>query len=76
MPNPLDGWGEFPKIGLIVEGNKRFFPLVAAIPLWDSGWVNVRDTGELLLHDFSIRRMTAEENAEFQDRVDEYSANK
>jgi len=76
MSNPLDGWGDFPKIGLFVEGTKKFYSLKEAIPLWDSGWIRVGDTGELLMPDFSIRKMTAEENAEFQARVDEYSANK
>ncbi len=76
MSDPLEGWGEFPKIGLIVEGNKKFFSLREAIPLWDRGMLKVEDTGEVLLKDFSIRAMTAEENCDFQSRVDDYSANK
>lgn len=76
MPNPLDGWGDFPKIGLVVEGKKKFYSLKEAIPLWDSGWTRVESARELLMPDFSIRTMTAEENAEFQDRVDDFSARK
>lgn len=70
----LDAWKEFPKIGLIVDGKKKFYPLREAVPIWDSGWVRVEDTGELLEADFSVRKMTREENQEFQSRVDEYSA--
>ena len=69
-------WRDFPRIGLIFDGKKKFYPLNEAVPLWDSGWVKVEDTGEVLEADFSVRRMTADENREFQDLTDEYSANK
>jgi hypothetical protein len=72
----LSGWDDFPKIGLVVEGNKAFYPLREAIPLWDSGWVKVEDSGELLEQDFHVRKMTPEENLVFQERVDTYSASK
>ena len=72
----LEGWAEFPKIGLIVNGKKKFYSVGEAVPLWDSGWCRVDDSGELLLADFTIRAMTPEENKAFQCRVDDYSANK
>lgn len=72
----LSSWKDFPKIGLIVEGEKKFYSLRQAIPLWDSGFLRVEDSGEVLEQDFRVRRMTKEENRAFQDRVDEYSANK
>ena len=72
----LSGWDDFPKIGLIVHGDKAFYPLQRAIPLWDCGWVKVEDSAELLLRDFTVRTMTVEENRAFQQRVDNYSASK
>lgn len=76
MSNVLDGWEEFPKIGLSVDGKKKYYPLREAIPLWDSGFQDVRSAGDVLLQDGSVRIMTEEENREFQDRVDTYSASK
>ena len=76
MTDILDAWGDFPKIGLIVDGAKKFYPLREAVPLWDSGWQNVEDTGEVLQEDSSVRKMTEEENRAFQERVDTYSENK
>lgn len=73
MSNVLDDWREFPKIGLIVEGKKKFYSLKEAVPLWDSWMIRIEDTNELLLEDFSIRAMTPEESEEFQSRVDDYS---
>lgn len=70
----LDSWREFPKVGLIIEGNKKFYTLQEAIPLWDSGFLRVEDSGEVLEEDFSVRLMTKEENLEFQARTDEFSA--
>ncbi len=72
----LDSWREFPKVGLIIEGNKKFYTLQEAIPLWDSGFLRVEDSGEVLEEDFSVRLMTKEENLEFQARTDEFSASK
>ena len=72
----LDSWREFPKVGLIMEGNKKFYTLQEAIPLWDSGFLRVEDSGEVLEEDFSVRLMTKEENLEFQARTDEFSASK
>lgn len=72
----LRTWDDFPKIGLIVEGKKKFFRLSEAVRLWDSGFVRVEDTGEVLESDFSVRRMTPEENLVFQRRVDDYSESK
>ncbi len=77
MANLLDSWDNFPKIGLIVVGDKKFkkfYPLNEAIPLWNSGMVRVEDSGEILMPDFSIRQMTDEENRAFQELVDEFSA--
>jgi hypothetical protein len=71
-----DTWTDFPRIGLIVDGKKKFYPLREAIPLWDSGWMKVEDTGEVLEADYSVRKMTAPENAEFQELTDEYSGSK
>ncbi len=76
MPDCLENWEDFSKIGLIIEGTKKFYPLREAIPLWDSGWVRVEDTGELLEADFTVRPMTQEEDRAFQERTDEYSARK
>ena len=76
MSDALEGWNEYPRIGLIVEGEKRYYPLREAIPLWDSGYLNVKDTGEVLQEDSSVRKMTGEENRAFQRRVDDYSASK
>lgn len=76
MSDVLEKWKDFPKIGLVVEGEKKFYPLSEAIPLWDSGMIRVEDTGELLLENSSTRRMTPEENRAFQRRVDNYSASK
>ena len=72
----LDSWEEFPKVGLIVEGKKKFYPLREAIPLWDSGFLRVEDSAEVLEGDFSVRPMTEEENRDFQARTDEFSASK
>lgn len=76
MPDILDGWKDFPKVGLIVNGEKKFYPLAEAIPLWDNGFLKVEDSHELLLEDFGVRRMTAEENRAFQRRTDEFSESK
>lgn len=76
MPDILDDWKDFPKVGLIVSGEKKFYPLSEAVPLWDSGFLKVEDSHELLLEDFSIRVMTAEENKAFQQRTDEFSGSK
>lgn len=72
----LASWGDFPKVGLIVDGKKEFYPLKEAVPLWDSMFLKVEDSGEVLEHDFRVRAMTVEENKAFQARVDEYSASK
>ena len=71
-----DTWTDFPRIGLIVDGRKKFYLLHEAIPLWDSGWMKVEDTGEVLEADYSVRKMTAPENTEFQELTDEYSGSK
>ncbi|HYE23082.1 MAG TPA: hypothetical protein VEA92_01360 [Candidatus Paceibacterota bacterium] len=76
MPDILDDWKDFPKVGLIVNGEKKFYPLSEAVPLWDSGFLKVEDSRELLLEDFSIREMTDDENRAFQQRTDEFSASK
>ena len=76
MPDILDAWKEFPKIGLTVDGKKKFCPLREAVALWDSGWVRVEDTGEVLEEDFSVRKMTEEENLAFQARADALSESK
>ena len=76
MADILDDWGDFPKIGLIVNRIKKFYPLREAIPVWDSGFIPVEDANELLLADFTVRRMTDEENRAFQSRTNEYSASK
>ena len=76
MSNMFDDWGEFPKVGLIVEGKKKFYSLREAVPLWDSGFLKVEDSGEVLEVDCTVRKMTAEENREFQERADEFSASK
>jgi hypothetical protein len=74
MADILGDWGEFPKIGLVVENRKKFYTLSEAVPLWDSGYIQVSDTGEILHEDFSVKKMTDEENRAFQVRVDNYSA--
>ncbi len=74
MPNLLDDWGVFPKIGLIVGGRKKFYSLQEAVPLWDSGMFEVKDSGEVLLSDFSVRTMTKDESMAFESRVDDYAA--
>ena len=71
-----DTWTDFPRVGLIVDGMKKFYPLREAIPLWDSRWMKIEDTGEVLEADYSVRKMTASENAEFQELTDEYSGSK
>ena len=76
MADSLESWGEFPRIGLIVNGKKKFYSLQDAIPVWDSGWLDVRDSKEVLEADFSVRLMTDEENKDFQERVDQFSASK
>ena len=76
MRDILENWKDFPKIGLVVEGKKRFYPLNEAVPLWDSGMLKVEDTRELLQEDMSVRAMSKEESSAFQARVDEYSASK
>ena len=76
MSSILDSWKEFPKIGLIVSNKKKFYPLSEALPLWSSGFLDVRDSGEILLEDGSIRSMTEEENRSFQDLADDFSASK
>lgn len=48
MSTVLDGWGEFPKIGLVVNGEEKFYSLAEAIPLWSSDWEEVEDTGTVL----------------------------
>lgn len=76
MPDILDDWKDFPKVGLIVDGKKKFYSLSEAVPLWDSGWIKVEDSHELLLEDFTIREMTEDENRAFQQRTDEFSVSK
>lgn len=76
MASILKDWGAFPRIGLIVEGKKKFYPLHEAVPLYDSGLVKVVDSGELLESDFSVRLKTEEEDREFERLCDEYSARK
>lgn len=78
MPNALSKWKkDFPKVGLIVAGNKRFYPLNAAIAFWNCGAIKVESaSNEVLEENFTVRKMTDVENDEFQRRTDEYSANK
>lgn len=78
MANALSKWGkDFPKVGLVVKEQKKFYSLREAIPLWDCGLVEVESAdNEVLEEDFRVRKMTDGENAEFQRAVDEFSANK
>lgn len=47
----LASWGEFPRVGLVVEGEgKKFYSLREAVPLWDSGFLPVESSGEVLEH--------------------------
>lgn len=41
-------WGDFPRIGLIIAGKKKFYTQSEAVRIWDQGFVHVDDSGERL----------------------------
>jgi len=76
MADCLDSWTEFPKLGLVVNGQKKFYPRREAVVLLDSEYHRVEPTGEVLMADFTVRRQTTGEARAFQERADQLSASR
>ncbi len=70
----LDTWGEFPKIAAIINNKKHYHTLREALQLWDSLSIEFTDPDEVLEADGTVRKMTKEEKAEFNTRLDDWSA--
>ncbi len=68
---------EYPKYLLSVDGEKKFYTLVAAGVMWDNGHADVRMENLVLEKDgCSVRDITKKEMREIQRIADDYSASK